>query len=36
MDILQKITEPFNKLTFEEERHRYYVEGKPLDKSVSA
>lgn len=36
MDILQKITEPFNKLTFEEKRHRYYVEGKPLDKSVSA
>jgi len=36
MEFLTKIQEPFSNLTFEEKRHRYYVEGQPISKSVSA
>lgn len=36
MEILTKIQQPFNKLSFEEKKHRYYVEGQPVNKSVSA
>ena len=36
MELLQRIQQPFNKLSFEETKHRYYVEGNPLSKSVSA
>lgn len=36
MELLQRIQQPFNKLSFEETKHKYYVEGNPLSKSVSA
>jgi ATP-dependent exoDNAse (exonuclease V) beta subunit len=36
MELLTKIQKPFSNLTFEEKRHRYYVEGQPISKSVSA
>ena len=36
MELLQRIQQPFNKLSFEETKHKYYVEGTPLSKSVSA
>ena len=36
MELLQRIQQPFNKLSFEETKHKYYVEGNPLAKSVSA
>jgi hypothetical protein len=35
VETLTKIKEPFNKLTFEEEKHKYYVESKPIKISVS-
>ncbi|TXG80946.1 MAG: hypothetical protein E6R13_07260 [Spirochaetes bacterium] len=36
MELLQKIQEPFKELSFEEQKHKYYVKGQPLNKSVSA
>lgn len=36
MELLQKIQEPFKELSFEEQKHKYYVKGEPLNKSVSA
>jgi hypothetical protein len=36
MELLTKIQTPFSNLTFEEKRHKYYVEGQPINKSVSA
>jgi hypothetical protein len=36
MELLAKIQNPFSNLTFEEKRHKYYVEGQPINKSVSA
>ena len=36
MELLTKIQRPFSNLTFEEKKHRYYVEGQPISKSVSA
>jgi hypothetical protein len=36
MELLTKIQKPFSNLTFEEKRHKYYVEGQPISKSVSA
>jgi hypothetical protein len=36
MELLQKIQSPFKELSFEEEKHKYYVSSKGLDKSVSA
>jgi len=36
MELLQKIQEPFNKLSFKEKEHKYFVEGTPINKSVSA
>jgi hypothetical protein len=35
MDLYFKIKEPFNKLSFEEKRHKYYVEETPIKHSVS-
>lgn len=35
MDLLKKITEPFNDLTFEEKKHRYFVKEEPIKTSVS-
>jgi len=35
MDLLEKITKPFSALTFEEKKHRYFVENKPIKTSVS-
>jgi len=35
MELLTKIQSPFNNLTFEEKKHKYYVEGTPLKTSVS-
>ena len=35
MDQLSKLTQPFSSLTFEEKKHRYFVEGKPIKTSVS-
>ena len=35
MKLLHKIQDPFNNLTFEEKKHRYFVEGKPIETSVS-
>jgi hypothetical protein len=36
MEILQKITEPFKELSFEEQRHKYFVKGNAINKSVSS
>jgi hypothetical protein len=36
MELLTKIQKPFSNLTFEEKKHKYYVEGQPINKSVSA
>jgi hypothetical protein len=35
MDLLQKIKQPFDTLTFKEEEHKYFVNGVPLKTSVS-
>jgi ATP-dependent exoDNAse (exonuclease V) beta subunit len=35
MELLTKIQQPFSKLSFEEKRHRYYVESEPIKTSVS-
>lgn len=35
MDLLEKLTIPFNDLTFEEKKHRYFVKDKPIKTSVS-
>jgi hypothetical protein len=35
MELLTKIKSPFNNLTFEEKKHKYYVEGTPIKTSVS-
>ena len=35
MDLATKLTQPFSKLTFEEKKHRYSVEDKPINISVS-
>jgi hypothetical protein len=35
MELLTKIQRPFNNLTFEEKKHKYYVEGTPIKTSVS-
>lgn len=35
MELLTKIKSPFNNLTFEEKKHKYFVEGTPIKKSVS-
>jgi hypothetical protein len=36
MELLTKIQKPFSNLAFEEKKHKYYVEGQPINKSVSA
>ena len=35
MELLTKIQQPFSKLSFEEKRHRYYVDNEPIKTSVS-
>ena len=35
MNNLNKLTEPFNNLTFEEKKHKYFVKGEPIKTSVS-
>jgi hypothetical protein len=35
MDLETKLTKPFSNLTFEEKKHKYFVEGKPIKTSVS-
>ncbi len=35
MDLVTKLTQPFSNLSFEEKKHRYFVENKPIDISVS-
>lgn len=35
MELLTKIQQPFSKLSFEEKKHRYYVDNQPLKTSVS-
>lgn len=35
MELLTKIQQPFSKLSFEEEKHRYYVDNQPIKISVS-
>jgi hypothetical protein len=35
MDLSSKLTQPFSNLTFEEKKHKYFVEGKPIKTSVS-
>lgn len=35
MEILTNIQKPFSNLSFKEEEHKYFVEGQPLDTSVS-
>lgn len=35
MELLTKIQQPFSKLSFEEEKHRYYVNNQPIKTSVS-
>ena len=35
MDTAQKLTGPFNDLTFEEKEHKYFVKGNPIKTSVS-
>jgi hypothetical protein len=35
MELLSKLTQPFSNLTFEEKKHKYFVEGKPIETSVS-
>lgn len=35
MELLRKIQEPFNKLSFEEEKHKYYIDDQPIKASVS-
>ena len=35
MELLNKLTQPFSSLTFEEKKHKYYVEGQPIKSSVS-
>ena len=35
MELLSKIQSPFNNLTFEEKKHKYYVKGTPIKTSVS-
>jgi hypothetical protein len=35
MELLTKIQQPFNKLSFEEEKHKYYVDNQPIKTSVS-
>lgn len=35
MDQITKIKEAFNNLTFEEEKHKYFIDSQPVNKSVS-
>jgi hypothetical protein len=35
MDLANKLIQPFSNLTFEEKKHKYFVEGKPIKTSVS-
>ena len=35
MELLTKIQQPFNKLSFEEKKHKYYVDNQPIKTSVS-
>jgi hypothetical protein len=35
MELLTKIQQPFNKLSFEEKKHKYYVDNQPIRTSVS-
>jgi ATP-dependent exoDNAse (exonuclease V) beta subunit len=35
MELLSKIQQPFNKLSFEEKKHKYYVDNQPIKTSVS-